>query len=284
MASLILTIIIILCPAFLLVATMAYDYENNSTEQQELIELFMDAERKADNASDSESITRIKNAISEFESVYSLTNSALDNDHRKMYRFVMDELEEQLKCLEDEKYEAKASKYLSTFIDCYNIISSGAIDNFKQSEELFNLKRKCLSAWNSYFSINLEEYSTPIYPDQYFKEYLGCWYEPFMSSYTELEKKLMSYINVIRPEHNRKMRLYKILLDRISENQNIMRCKLLKEPIEGYTLNEMKYCYNELLRNNRIFEYKMGSRIFAQLSDSEQLKRHPVQNDEAHGA
>ena len=29
-----------------------------------------------------------------------------------MYRFVMDELEEQLKCLEEEKYEAKASKYL----------------------------------------------------------------------------------------------------------------------------------------------------------------------------
>lgn len=189
------------------------------------------------------------------------------------YKDDLELVREHIADLEMKKWEAKADKYLQEFSDCWGQLVSADLETFRDVELFFATKNACLRAWHKYFSIDISEFDTAIYPKQYLREWMGEDYDPCMDSSEALEKRLSEYVQRMRPEQRRKNSLYKKIILYVRDRKTIAQADLLKVEFPGFVPAEVKCCYEELVRRNRLVKTKLGSRWFVSLSDQEPSKR-----------
>ena len=189
------------------------------------------------------------------------------------YKDDLELVRERVADLEMEKWVTKADKYLQEFSDCWGQLVSADLETFRDVELFFATKNACLRAWHKYFSIDISEFDTAIYPKQYLREWMGEDYDPCMDSSEALEKRLSEYVQRMRPEQRRKNSLYRKLLLYVKDRETIAQADLLKVEFPGFVPAEIKCCYEELVRRNRLVKTKLGSRWFVSLSDQELSKR-----------
>ena len=176
--------------------------------------------------------------------------------------------------METERWERKADKYLEKFYEAWIFVTtSDPADHFKEAEELMRAKKRCISAWQGYFGIDLEEYDTVVYPKRHLREYMADEYETCMESHDTLEKRLAKCVETARPEYRRKMKLYDHIVDYVRSVESIARADLLRHPFDGFIDDEVKCCYRELIKKNRLVEIKIGNKYFVSLSDKEKTKK-----------
>lgn len=255
--------------SFILLGIIGAICESRKQMRKQALKTYLSIEKRCVRAIDSHSLNKVRNAIREWEVAYHEAEPILEPVFRRVYEQDMKDLKANLACLEEDHWLRKAEKYLDSFSMCYELIMDGQMENFKDVEELFRLKKRCISAWQNYFSIDLTEYESTIYPKRYLREYMGELYDPCMESHEALEKKLSERIQIMRPEYKRKMQLYELIVSFVWNNVSVLRTELLRKPFDGFTPEEVKCCYNALLKKNRLMEYKMGGRVFAMASDKE---------------
>ena len=190
------------------------------------------------------------------------------------YRDDMSLVDSAVKGLEFDDWERRAEKHLQAFIDCYEMLIGGDFQNFKDVEEFFRVKKRCISEWQKYFAVDVSEYSAKIYPKKYMREWLGERYDPCMESHEALEKKLSEYVSAMRPEQKRKNKLYNTMAELVSDSGTLARSELLKHEFPGFIAEEVRCCYRQLLKQDRLVETKIGSRWFVSLSDKELAKKN----------
>lgn len=244
-----------------------------SGNKEESFKGYSKAEDKCERASEGNSIKRLKENISNLEDAYQQASPYFSSKQKDIHAHNMNMHRENLRLLEEEKWQRKADKYLQDFADCYEIIRSHELEDFRDVELLLKYEKKCIDSWQKYFAIDLTEYESTLYPKRYLKEYMGDDYDPCMESKQALEKKLSEYIDHMRPEYKRKRKLYKILVDYVREVGSIKRADLFKTVFDGYTADEIKCCYRELIKKNRLVEIRLGNPYFVSLSDREAEKK-----------
>lgn len=190
------------------------------------------------------------------------------------YRDDMSLVDSAVENLEIADWEMRAEKHLQAFIDCYEMLIGRDFENFRDVEEFFRVKNRCISEWQKYFAVDVSEYSTRIYPKQYMREWLQERYDPCMESHEALEKKLSDYVSAMRPEQKRKNKLYNAVVEHVNVSGTLVRSELLKHEFPGFIAEEVRCCYRQLLKQNRLVETKIGNRWFVSLSDKELAKKN----------
>lgn len=243
-----------------------------SEEKQASIENYFRVSERCMDALDRKSVEAVTHFMDEYEYAYADAEPALSDFYREEHKQDMDDLWERVAEIEQEEWLQKAEKHLTAFWECYELIMDGEMENFRDVDHVFSLKKRCISEWQNYFAVDLSQYRTTIYPKRYLREFMGDQYDPCMESHDALEKKLSDRIQSARPEYKRKKRLYDLIVAHVRQNPGIMRADLMKTDFPGFNAEEVKYCYKALLDKNRLMEYKMGSRYFVTLSDKEAAK------------
>ena len=59
----------------------------------------------------------------------------------------------------------------------------------------------------------------------------------------------------------------------MAEREAVQQCVLLRQEFPNATAEEVKYCYQELVKQYKLVKYKMGNRWFVALSDKEKEQR-----------
>lgn len=257
---------------FMIAILSAIWHEKRGTDNQ-LYRDYYEIEKRCAHALESRSINTVQNTIDEWQSAFTKAEPVLDDATRYLFNVDMADLRQHLADLEEEKWAEKAEKHLSVFSNCYEMIMNGDMETFRDVDHLFALKKRCVSAWQDYFAVDLEPYRTTIYPKRYLREYMVDLYDPCMESHEALEKKLSEKIQYMRPEYRRKIQLFDILLDYVANEQSVMRNKILNLSLDGFTTDEIKICYRSLIKQNKMVEIKLADHVFVSLSDKEQDKR-----------
>ena len=263
-------VFLILLGVFLIIHSIAH--AGDAEARQRKMD-YLEASDKIISATDSQSIKTVRNSIERLDCEYSKIKDIAGESSNYLYTEDRKFLVEHLHDLEQEKWEKKADKYLQEFSDCYLTIIDGELEHFADVELLFKTKKRCISLWQKYFAIDLSEYETTIYPKRYMREWMGEDYDPCMESHEALEKKLSDCVDKMRPEYKRKTALYGIIVTRVASCGSIARSELLKQHFNGYIPEEVKCCYNALVKENRLVEVKLGGRYFVSLSDKELSKQ-----------
>ena len=258
----------------LALATLTIIAVSNSEKRVQKTEAYYKLNDKHAKRLDSNSIQKVQESINELSQAYSETYEYMSDLDKQVYTEDLNDLKDHLHDLEEDKWERKAGPHLQKFMDYYDIVMSGDLNNFKDVDLLLSYKKKCVSEWQKYYAVPLDSYSTTIRPKEYFRRILGSDYDPCMDSSIALEKKLNDHVANARPEQKRKRHLYNLIVSFVGEQESIQRVRLLEKTFDGFTVDEIKYCYKDLVKKNRLVEYKMGNRVFVSLSDSEKSK-HP---------
>lgn len=248
-------------------------HSNDAENRARLINYMKASDKLVISADKTRSIEKVKEKIADLDREYDKTRDFMGYSGNQLHSDYKEGLVERLHELEEEKWERKADRILQEFYDSYDTIVSGEFDSFRDVEELFREKNRCISLWQKYFAIDLSEYDMTIYPKRYMREQFGEDYDPCMESHEALEKKLSEHVNAMRPEYKRKMALYRIIVGRVCSCGTVQRSELLKQDFTGYIPEEVKCCYKELVKKNRLVEVKLGNRYFVSLSDKELAKR-----------
>lgn len=183
------------------------------------------------------------------------------------------EAEENLRNLKIEDWEEKADKVLSNFLDEFSYVTSDEDHSFGKVEDVLKSSKRCMKLWHDYWSIPFGDVYLGIDPHKYMERFLGNDFEPCMHSSDTLKKRLDAATEKLKPEHRRKMKIYRDILDYVNSQESIMRCDLLKHTFPNVTAKEAECCYRELVKQYRLVETKMGSRYFVSLSDKEKKKK-----------
>ena len=173
----------------------------------------------------SEKIKTVQECLDSLEHLYSETDVRLGTNGSRVCTTDIEDIRSHLEGLEKDSWLDKVDKHLQEFIDCYEEIMSGDLDNFNDVELLFKIKKKCINEWQKYFAVDLSPYRTRMYPKKYFRETLeelGI-YDPCMESHDTLEKKLSEKVQSMRPEYKRKMKLYGIIVNYVCQKNSVPR-------------------------------------------------------------
>ncbi len=224
-------------------------------------------------ALETNNLQKARDSLRVMEIARGAASDVIPNSLQWGYQDDLDLVRERIVDLETEKWEAEADKYLQEFSDCWDQLVSADLETFRDVELFFKTKNACMRAWHKYFSIDISEFHTVIYPKQYLREWMGEDYDPCMDSSEALEKRLSEYARRMRPEQRRKNSLYKKLLLYVRDKETIAQADLLKLEFPGFVPAEIKCCYEELVRKNRLVKTKLGSRWFVSLSDQELSKK-----------
>ena len=266
--------------AFFVILVCFIIYCGSRGEARQRTQNYLEASDKLFTAVDSKSIKKVRESISCLDYEYNKVKDITGSSGNYLYSEDRGFLVEHLHDLEQDKWEKKANKYLQEFSDCYLSIVSHELEHFESVELLYKTKKRCIEQWQKYFAIDLSEYETTIYPKRYLRDWMGDDYDPCMESHATLEKKLNECVAVMRPEYKRKTALLDIIVNYVATKNTISRSDLLKKTFKGYSQDEVKYCYRELIKTNRLFEMKIGGRYFVSLSDKEAAKPNK-KNEEA---
>ena len=269
----ILSVFFIICGLFIVLGIIGVLSLGKSQEKAEIVNYMERCDKAVEKGLNASSAEKVRESIQEVSDAYREVKRTVPRMGDQFHRHDFHELREHLREVEQNQWERKADKYLQEFYDSYSILESSELASFKDVELLFKYKKRCIDSWQKYFAIDLQEYETTIYPKRYMKEWLGENYDPCMDSHEALEKKLSSFVQEMRPEYQRKMQLYEMMVEYVARRQSVFKTELLRAKIDGFTDEEKRCCYRELLKKNRLVEIKMGNRLFVTLSDKEAAKR-----------
>ena len=262
-------VVILIVLLFLLALYVAHR-EDVRNDQMILYE----KEQRCNKVIESKSIEKVQEVLADYKATYEEVKPRMDYDQRRFSESDIAELEDHLHDLEEAKWEKMVDKYITDFsLDYEYIMTADEVDTVREVETLLKKEKHCISSWQNYFGVELDQFQTTIYPKQYLREYMGAAYDPCMESHDALEKKLEERIQHIRPEYKRKQKLYSLIMKYVTEKESVKRSDLYKATFDGFTPDELKCCYHELVRRNRLVEIKLGSRLFVYLSDSEKARR-----------
>ena len=247
-------------------------YRSRKEAQSQLFREYYEVEKRCEQAIDSQSISKVKNAIEELSIAFHKAEPVLESESKSIFYDDMKDLKDQLSYLETKNWQSKAYKHLESFSSYYDLIMNGSLDTFRDVDKLFSAKEKCLDSWHKYFAVELIDYKTTIYPKRHLREYTGDLYDPCMESSDALNKKLSDKIQTMRPEYIRKMNLLERIVDYVAENPNIQRSCLLKISFEGFTQKEVNIGYKALIQERRLIEMKIGNVYYVDLTDNERGK------------
>lgn len=262
-------VIILMCPV------LYHLFKIPAEKKKEKLRGYFKTDDKFDRMIDSKSVEKVEDYIQELESAYDEAEPYMTDSVRYIGRSNINDLNDHLKDIEEEKWEKKAGPHLQEFIDCFTTVMDGELNNFKDVELLLKVKNRCIREWQAYYAVDLSDYRNTIYPKRYMREVMESLeiYDPCVESHETLERKLNNAIQTARPEYKRKMKLYRDIIDYVRQEKSVSRGALLKHEFEGFVPEEVRACYRALLRENRLVEIKIGSKVFVSLTDSEAAKR-----------
>lgn len=259
--------------------------KKRSTRQQE--NAYYEINRKQySRGMDARTIETAKDALYQLESGYKTIKGNVNPVSASCYEADIREVRSNIDGLVLEKWQKKAEKILDEFIELFLLITN---PNFADIEQAHRSKDKCLSRYDAYW-----EWTRKIHEENadcldtlnlwdeaksYFKfQFEGMteigdhgmlvWGESTNTSTRErIEKRLNDCIYAMQPEYKRKMRLRGLILSCIAERGTVQRSVLLKMEYTGFIDNEIRACYNGLLKERLIIEVKQGSRYFVSLTE-----------------
>ena len=240
-----------------------------TSERRERLKAYDAADRACGRALESRSLETVRRSLADFQAAYQTAEADLDAAGKALYKTDLADLQAHLADLERADWLRKAEKPLMDFAEQYELVTGEALEGFRDAELLLRAREKCLAAWQRYFAVDLTPYETRIQPKDYLRTYMGEGYDPCMASRDALANKLDACVRAARPEYLRKKRLYALLVRQVADRESMLRSELLGTDFSGFTAAEIKCCYRALLTQNRLYEYKMGSRWFVSLSDRE---------------
>ena len=217
------------------------------------------------------SASQIENSINKLQTVYQETKNFLPETSRKYYQYDLEDLQDQLREIEMEKWEQKALPHLKKVFDCWDQFTCGDIevfddlDFFKNSDYYIKLQKKCLNEWQYYFSIPTDSYKIEIHPKEYMYEYFGEDYDRCMDSYSSLEKRLTEINTRMLAESQRKKKLLRMITAYVKKVEKIQRSILLKSEFAGFTAKEVTCGYRELVKKKCLCEEKIGTCYFVSI-------------------
>ena len=218
---------------------------------------------------ENKSTSQLEESITKMHSVYQEAKDILPEASRKCYQYDLEDLQDQLKEKEMEKWERKALPHLEKVFDCWDQFTCGDIevfddlDFFKDSDYYIKLQKKCLNEWQHYFSIPTDSYKIKIHPKEYMREYFGENYDRCMDSYSSLDERLTEMNTRMLAESQRKKKLLRMITAYVKKVEKIQRSVLLKTEFAGFTVEEIRYGYKELVKKKRLCEEKIGKCYFA---------------------
>lgn len=267
-------------------------FQEKAEEKRQRLRDYYAVQERSGRAMSSTSIATVTRAIDEYKVAYQEAEPILDSHDLNFYKSDIGELQEHLELLGQDKWERQAEKRLSEFMDLYMLI----IDpNFSDVDIARKSKNKCMRLYDSYWEwtekISNELAGKGVNPKKLWENARTVFRGAFEESAPQsdhamlvwgqtsqrstrqmIEKRLDAAVQAMQPEYRRKMRLYGMIKECIREKESIQRSAVLKWPFDGYTKEEIRVCYRELLNMHSIVECKMGERYFVMLSDKESEK------------
>ncbi len=234
-------------------------------------EFYNEVDKLANSVYDCKKTSTAIEKLEELELLYDRIDNRSTAEKYKTY------LKEEISDAKEEVYDRvfgdwkeKADEILNCFMGYYDAVINNC-GSFQSIEFASADKNKCLKYWDKYWSLH-SDLPLKVSHSDYMREYLQGDYEPCMQDRWSLEKRLADAIDELKPERKRKQQLYSNMLHFVGENGSIKRAVLLKHSFLGFNSEEVKYCYNELLKKYRLVEYRIGNPYFVMLSDKEREK------------
>lgn len=228
-------------------------------------------------ASDSSSIDKVKSYLDELEIL--LEDARRDGEPEEKLeeiRRYQKDVDWNYQILLEEKWKKKMDPIVDELNDCYELVMTAYNHTFQKVEDVIWARDRCLHLYDAYWAAAgkfLEENQCRgrIRTD----EYLNQWYpeENRFTTKWELQQKLDAAIEPLKPEQKRKRKLYQDILNWVAEREAVQQCVLLRQEFPNATAEEVKYCYQELVKQYKLVKYKMGNRGFVTLSDKEKEQR-----------
>ena len=228
-------------------------------------------------ASDSSSIDKVKSYLDELGIL--LEDARRDGEPEEKLeeiRRYQKDVDWNYQILLEEKWKKKMDPIVDELNDCYELVMTAYNHTFQKVEDVIWARDRCLHLYDAYWAAAgkfLEENQCRgrIRTD----EYLNQWYpeENRFTTKWELQQKLDAAIEPLKPEQKRKKKLYRDILNWVAEREAVQQCALLRQEFPNATAEEVKYCYQELVKQYKLVKYKMGNRWFVTLSDKEKEQR-----------
>ena len=167
---------------------------------------------------------------------------------------------------EEKAWFSKVGKHLAAFADCYSFLMKAKPEDGYESDYLLKAKSRCISEWQNYYGVDLNDYSHTIYPKKYLRFWVGNEYDPCMEDHYSIENKLSNRVKELRPETIRTQRIYDCLRDLVKENMEMPKESLLNTSVEGVSSDEIECAYRALVKSKKLSERKKGDGIIIVLS------------------
>ena len=219
---------------------------------------------------DSYSESTVKSCLFELETGFNEIEEYLPSISKKCYLDDIQDLREQLTDIQTEKWEKTADQILKKFIESFELITKPT--EFANIDQVYKAREKCLDSWYEYWQ-SIHDCEAVVYPKKYMKENLDDRFEPCMWDSASLKKRLDDCITQKRPEYLRKMKIIDAMISSVESSVNMLRSELLKTSFADSTPEEVRSCYNALLKSHKMFEWKLGNRWFVSLSDKYRKSR-----------
>lgn len=228
-------------------------------------------------ASDSSSIDKVKSYLDELGILLedARRDGAPEEKLQEIRKYQKDvDLDYQI--LLEEKWKKKMDPIVDELNGCYKFVTMAYNHTFQKVEDVIWARDRCLALFDLY----RRAADTFMEDNQCWgrirtKEYLNGWHPEenrFVSKW-ELQQTLDAAIEPLKPEQKRKKKLYRDILNWVAEQESVQQCVLLKREFPNATAEEVKYCYQELVKRYKLVKYKMGNRWFVTLSDKEKEQR-----------
>lgn len=257
-----------------------------------------DVERKEGNAGyDAKTSMSAGKHLKSLTTDYEQHKERLSKKTQNICESTISDMRDNFEILIADEWKEKADKTLCEFLSMFGDIANATFANV---DKAYKLKSKCLSSYDRYWEITREfagkETSvtghTAIWDQakaHFIKEFLsndyfagnqgiqfwGSTKASNVSPREQIDKKLTEYIETMRPEYKRKMRIYDDILEYVYVNSSVPRSELVGASFDYATEKEVESCYRGLVREHRLLEIKLGGRLFASLSDKE-IKNRPT--------
>lgn len=228
-------------------------------------------------ASDSSSIDKVRSYLDELEILAEdARRDGVPEGKLQDIRKCRESVECSYQILLEEKWKKKMDPIVDELNGCYELVTTAYNHTFQKVEDVIWARDRCLHLYDAYWAAAgkfLEENQCwgRIRTDEYLNQW--CPEENRFTTKWELQQKLDAAIEPLKPEQKRKKKLYRDILNWVAEQEAVQQCVLLKREFPNATAEEVKYCYQELVKQYKLVKYKMGNRWFVTLSDKEKEQR-----------
>lgn len=240
---------------------------------------------------DTSSLKTAKECFHELSSSYESIKSYVNANARSCYEDNIEEIRQNAECIAEEKWRKKANSFLLKIEQAYDTI---ACYDFQTVEKAYQSKNILIKAYDDLFDWTRMccEENRDIWKDvnvwdeakenvsailERYDHYV-LWNDRAGSDATvrqQLIATLDRRIEMMRPECQRKTKLRSLIMQKIANQGTVQRSHLLKGNFDGFVAGEINACYQNLVKEHAVIEYKQGAVYFVILSDAAAKKYTP---------